>query len=69
MVSSRWVRLCATRDCWIAWNCVARLFILHRVSQAISTVLDSDHVLDEILKLARGALAFSRSADQGNMHR
>lgn len=40
----------------------ARLAILHRVSQAISTVLDPDQVLDEVLRLARGALAFSRSA-------
>lgn len=40
----------------------ARLSIVHRLSQAMSTVLDPDQVLEEILRLARGALAFSRSA-------
>lgn len=40
----------------------ARLAVIHRVSQTLATVLDPDQVLDEILRLARGALAFSRSA-------
>jgi len=40
----------------------SRLSIVHRVSQAIATVLDPDAVLEEILLLARGALAFNRSA-------
>ncbi len=39
-----------------------RLAVIHRVSQTLATVLDPDQVLDEILRLARGALAFSRSA-------
>lgn len=40
----------------------SRLAVIHRVSQTLATVLDPDQVLDEILRLARGALAFSRSA-------
>lgn len=39
-----------------------RLSIVHKMSQAIATNLDPEEVLDEILLLARGALAFNRSA-------
>jgi putative nucleotidyltransferase with HDIG domain len=39
-----------------------RLAVLHRASQTIATALDPDVVLQEILKLAGTALAFSRCA-------